>query len=640
MIMQKATKTGLVVFLISLLFLACTLRSGMIIDTTFIPRVTLLSFILLIVCITGGVRMIRIRNPVFEIAFILFFIWTLLSALWSIESTEALLQSILVFLSLTLFLVVSALAGKYPEFESLFIRIFLFVLLFSFALAFLKMSSLPVYNPYRIISVSANNNLYSGFLLISLSFVFSGYRQLKGGWKTLAMVTGIGAFFFIIIIQTRAAYLGAATALLIAFILLKISYPSVFSKRNILLGLLALGLLGSGIFIFTRTLDHTRRQYFLQKIMVWEYFRSYEDLQARNIRKLQQPLSDDHSKIAAFDYSELYYSNANLRMIFWEKSLGLIAAKPITGVGAGNWKLAIPSVKNPPNPEHTIGNFTYSEPHNEWIRILSELGVIGFILALFVFFLPPLSVLYRVLFKLPKPPLETLFYAAFMIGFFVFASFDFPLRRIEHNIVLWSVFAFMLNKAPLSEGSAGFLQAERSLWMFPVILCMLIFSIVFSVFRLRGEYYTMQVFRNERKNDAKVAASCREAENAFYHITPNALPLSWFEGVACFRLGDYERAGKCFGRAMKMTPYEVRVLNDYGATLFRQGNTGKAIHTLKEALGIDPFFDDARFNLGAIYFLSGQSGKARREIMRCRESLKKRDFLKEIDTSGQIRFHP
>jgi len=79
-----------------------------------------------------------------------------------------------------------------------------------------------------------------------------------------------------------------------------------------------------------------------------------------------------------------------------------------------------------------------------------------------------------------------------------------------------------------------------------------------------------------------------------------------------------------------MTPYEVRVLNDYGALLVKKGSTQEAITTLKETLVIDPFFDDARFNLGTIYHLTGESRKAGDQIMHCRESQKKYDFLKEM----------
>jgi Flp pilus assembly protein TadD len=127
-----------------------------------------------------------------------------------------------------------------------------------------------------------------------------------------------------------------------------------------------------------------------------------------------------------------------------------------------------------------------------------------------------------------------------------------------------------------------------------------------------------------------VITFCRKAENPFYHITPNTLPLPWFEGVAHFRLGENELAEKCFQRALKMTPGEVRVLNDYSAVLFKLGKQQEAIKTLKETLSIDPFFDDARFNLGAIYFLTGMPVSAREQISQCRESQKKKDYLEEM----------
>jgi O-antigen ligase len=627
--MQRGTKIALTLFCICLLFLSCTLRSGILVDRSFIPRFALLSLLLLIAWIAGLRRMIRIRNNIFEIVFVLFYFWSLLSAFWSIEPSETILQSQLVFLSLALFLVISALAGKYPLFEHLFIKTHLLVLLFSFGLAFYKMSLLAYYDPYKIISVSANNNLYAGFLLISLPLVFTGYILFTRAWKYLSVAVGILTFFFIILVQSRAVYLGTATALLISLVILRIRYPQTFSKRNIFTGLVSVILLAAGIVVFTQTLDNTRKQYFLQKIKVWEYFRSYEDLQARNIRKLRQPDLDDHTKMAAFDYSEEYYANANLRVIFWKKSLGLIAARPLTGVGAGNWRLAIPSIKDPPNPEHTIGNCTYSEPHNEWVRILSELGITGFILALFIFFLPLAFVFYRILFVLPKPPPETLFYATFITGFYLFAAFDFPLRRVEHNIILWSVFAFMLNKVSLPELRQGFFNKSKP-WPSFIFLGLVVFSVLISAARFRGEYYTVWMFRNERKDDARVIEYGRKAENLFYHITPNTLPVSWFEGVAHYRLGENEVALKCFLRALKMTPYEVRVLNDYSAALFKLGKSQEAIKILKETLDIDPFFDDARFNLGAIYFLNGQRISAREQIMNCRESQKKRDFLEEM----------
>ncbi len=640
--MQKSTRAGLILFCFSLLFLACTLRSGYLVDTTFIPRYTLLALLLLIVTATGSSLAGILKNKYFLLIFLLFYGWSLLSMLWSIDPAEAIVHAQLVFLSLALFLVVAGLVTRYPDFEKLFIKTHLFVLLFSFALAFYKMSLLPFYDPYKIISVCANNNLYSGFLLISLPLVFAGYKMFRGPWRYISITTGIGALFFIIIIQSRAAYLGTITAFFILLVLLLLRFRTAFSKRNILTLLISVMILAGSIFIFTLNLDKTRRQYFLQKIMVWEYFRSYDELQAKKIRELRDP--GDHTKMGPFDFSEEYYSNANWRVIFWQKSMGLIAGRPFTGVGAGNWRLTVASVASPPNPEHTLRNFTYSEPHNEWIRILSESGITGLLLALLLFFLPPLFIIYRILSGRDKPPVETLIYASFILGFFLFAAFDFPLRRVEHNILLWSIFAFMLNKSPLPEPSAIFhlssfirLSVIRSSVIRHLpsairlsVICLSLLTLTLSAVRLRSEHFTLLMFRNEKKNDSAVIECSRRAENLLYHVTPNTLPVAWFEGVASYHRGEDSLAGVCFRRALRYTPYEVRVMNDYAATLFRLGRTEEAIRSLKTALLIDPYFDDARFNLGALYYLTGNVASARAEIERCRESEKKRGFLEEM----------
>jgi Flp pilus assembly protein TadD len=163
--------------------------------------------------------------------------------------------------------------------------------------------------------------------------------------------------------------------------------------------------------------------------------------------------------------------------------------------------------------------------------------------------------------------------------------------------------------------------------IFPALI---LFTLVIGFARLRGEFYTVGVFRNEHKNDGRVIINSQMAQNLFYHVTPNTLPLSWFEGVAYYRLGDNQAAMRCFRDAICRTPYEVRVLNDYSAVLFRLGNAGLAIRTLRTTLVIDPFFDDARFNLAAIYFLTGQRKAAQLQVLYCRESQKKMDFLEEM----------
>ncbi len=649
-------KVHLYCFAIVLLVFVNVIRSGVLVDRSFLPRFLLLSCLLLIALMSGFRKKSMLRHNFFEYAFILFYLWNLLSCLWAISPSEAIMQSQLVFLCLTLFLIVSALSDENEVFENIFIRTHIFALLVSFTLAFYKMSTLVFFDPYKIISISANNNLYAGFLIISLPLVITGYSINSGFWKYLSALVVTLTIFFIIIIQSRAAYLGLFVGLVFTFSLMLWKYPGAFSKKNIIVGVVSLFLLFSGIFIFYSSLDNVRKSYFLSKIPVWQYFSSYQTASVEEMLKMRNAGKAGNTQMAAFDFAEAYYENANLRAIFWKKSACLIKSNPIAGVGAGNWRLNIPSCKEPANPLHTIKNYTYSQPHNEWINIISELGIVGFLLAVFVFFVPVFLVLYRILFRVPKPDIAAAFYGAFIIGFYLFAVFDFPLKRIEHNVLLFSVLAFLFHKVPLNDlkfrfakgtprmhsTSENIERACRGVGLFFTNACrrgcgkgalalLLLFTIFVASARISGEYFTIKMFRNEGKNDDLVIHYCQKAENVFYRITPNTLPLAWFEGAAWYHKGDANSALKCFQRALKSTPYEVRVLNDYAASLYSLKKSDEAKAVLLQTIGIDPFFDDARFNLGAIYYLTGNRDSALMCIKQCRDSQKKSDFLKELE---------
>lgn len=621
-------------YLVGVVILTCSVRSDALVDRSFLPRFLLLTIILLFAWI-GLFRKGKLPeiNKPYLIALIAFYLWNVVSACWSIAPSEALMQSQLFFLCLVLFIVVSAFTRKDSAFEPLFIKAVIILLILSFVLAFLKMSSLRFFDPYKIISVSANNNLYAGFLLLSFPLLLAGYKTLTVRWKYVSVGTAILSLFFLVIVQSRAAYLGMAVSVLILAVIALLRFPGVFSRRNIATGSVATAILLSLILGFYLSLDQTRRNYFLSKIPVWSYFIAYDTDYALQLERKRAALRAGNAETAAFDFSEDYYENANLRIIFWKKSGSLIASHPVLGVGAGNWRLAVPSVTRPENPEHTVKNYTYSQPHNEWIGVLAELGAIGFILALVVFFTPPVLAFRNLFRKDPDTDFTLSIYASFISGFFLFAAFDFPMKRVEHNILIFTVFAFIMHKIPVSTSKVpGPSRRHRWLILAPGAV-VLMATLVLVSFRLHGEYFTLKMFMNERKNDQKVIGYSHKAGNPCYRITPNTLPLDWFEGVAHYRLGDAKTAIACFQRALKYTPHEVRVMNDYGAAIFSLKRTADAKAMLMQAWVTDPWFDDAKFNLAAICYLSGRPDSARAWVNRCRDSEKKREFLEEMATS-------
>lgn len=627
--MRGLSSWRLYIFTFFLLLVACGIRSDLLVDKSFLPRVLVLSLVLFVTWLMVFRKTLPCVINWFTISLGLLYLWSLLSAAWAIEPSEALMQSQLLFLSLITFLVMYDLNSCHPKFEDIFIKTQIVVVMVSFGLAFGRMALLTYYDPYKVIAISGNNNLYSGYLILSLAFVFAGYSRFRGFWRYLAAGIAIGSLFFIVIVQSRAGYLGVTTAVLIAFLLLRFRYRHLLTKHSLRVAASSFAILVASVMVFYASLDTVRRHYFLSKLPVWNYFVSYDDANLEALRRKRLG-TDGLTGMPEFDFAEAYYENANLRLIFWGKSVPLFLAHPLTGVGAGNWKLAVPSSPFPPNPEHTARNYTYSQPHNELISCLAELGIIGLLLALVVFAFPLIAVFRAMIPSPSRPPPEVIFYASFITGFYLFSLFDFPMKRVEHNVLLFSALAFMLHHVPLKTLKVPAIPRliQRMVWV--LVACILVAVMLLVAARMKGEYYTLKVFRNERSNDTEVIRYSRKAANRLYKLTPNTLPISWFEGVSHYRLGDLRQAQACFEEALVTTPFEVRVLNDYGITLFGLQDTAQAKSVLRQAVGIDSCFDDAKFNLAAICYFSGQPDSALFYVNSCKDSRKKEEFLDEL----------
>jgi hypothetical protein len=613
-----------------ILFTGTLLGSEIIIDKTMLPR--LLSVNIVFFCTLFLLRgKLYIRIDAYLLIFTVFFIFNILSAFWSVSIQEVFSQSQLVFLSLSCFIITVMLKNDFEDFENIFTKIVLFFILFSFILVARTMISLEYFDPYKIKSISANNNLYSGFVFLSLAFSINGIIKFKKFFKYLSLFILLISIFVMIILQSRSIYLSLLTTLLLTILIVFIRYREVINTKFIITSFIFIFALGLSVTFFYNSLDPIRKNYFENKLIFWQYFKSSVDNS-----KISENNSQDTTNIIgnqlipALDEPQSYYENVNLRMIFWKKSFYLFQDNPIIGIGSGNWKLNIASAIDPPNPNHTQRNYTYSYPHNEYIGLLTELGIIGFIIGIIIWFFIPVYILFCVIKKNKPLDFSITVYSAVIIGFFVFAFFDFPLKRVEHNIMLFSIMGFAYFPIMSNFNDYSHLKVKVQKIVFLTLLLFILSSVLISFFRFKGEYFTLKMFKYERKNDKNVIMLCEKAENIFYKITPNTLPLNWFSGVAYFRSGNVEKANELFKKAIMETPYEVRVLNDYATSLVLLNKNEEAKIIFSECLRLDPYFDDSKFNLSAIYVFDNQLDSALYYINLCSDSRKKLDYLTEI----------
>ena len=105
---QGTKKVYLFGFAIGLLLFVNVIRSGVLVDRSFLPRFFLLSVLLLITWLIRFKKKNIVQSNFFTSAFILYFLWNLASCFWAISPSEAIMQAQLVFLSLALFLIISS----------------------------------------------------------------------------------------------------------------------------------------------------------------------------------------------------------------------------------------------------------------------------------------------------------------------------------------------------------------------------------------------------------------------------------------------------------------------------------------------------------------------------------------------------
>ena len=124
------------------------------------------------------------------------------------------------------------------------------------------------------------------------------------------------------------------------------------------------------------------------------------------------------------------------RIDLWEKSVDIYRDHPFRGVGAGNWKVVLPSYGTDGlRSEEGVINFV--RPHNDFLSILSETGIFGFLFYL-AFFVSLFYYIYRIVkSKASKDDkVFILFMMAGLIAYLIISLLSFPKERVEHSVFL------------------------------------------------------------------------------------------------------------------------------------------------------------------------------------------------------------
>ncbi|MFT6815850.1 MAG: putative inorganic carbon (HCO3(-)) transporter [Sphingobacteriales bacterium] len=582
-----------------LFFVVAILQTSfpLLLDATFSTRLALLSLTIFVysVYLLIEEKGIRIKISLAHFLLLSFVILIGISAFWatSISLAFSELFRAILFISILFIACYNLQKDKFNT-QVILIKAIELCFLFSFITFLYQCAQISNYSYESIVQVSGisgHKNLYSSLTFLTAIASFIGVKVFKGRWRSISLILFILQLLVIGFLRSRGVIVGMVVFSLCYLILLGCKNLKV-SKRGVKL---------IGVFFVL--------------VLSLFFFKVFPTIISNTI--LGETKNFEIEKISDF-------GTLNERVLVWDKTYKLIYEKPVLGVGAGNWKLHYTKLGVPDIYKVTDLNVIFQSPHNEYLKVLSELGILGF--AIFLSFI--VFVLLRLLFCLNESPLAPILFCGFM-GFGTICFFSFPMGRVEHLTILALLFALALS---FSKKDARQIKI-RSKSIFALIAMLFLVITVASLFKVKSELYlTLMRKAYYQGNQLEVIRYADVSENIFTETDEFGVPISWYRANANVSSGNLSKADIDFKKALKISPYNYHVLNDLGSSCFLNGEIDKAEILYRKAIEINYRYDEPKFNLIVLLISQNRYIEAlKMEDKLDKASDRRKELIKQID---------
>lgn len=360
---------------------------------------------------------------------------------------------------------------------------------------------------------TGNVNVFAASVNIKIPFILIGIIHFSN-WKKWFLYS---TFFFsalsIFLTGARSSYIGLLI-MIICFIIgyLKIYAPSI---KNISNSALLIILLIPAFFIANTIFDSSK--------------------------------STERYKSVTGRFSEINTeeASASSRLKFWDIGYQITKSKPILGIGIGNWR-----VESIPYERTILDDSQISvHPHNDFIEIFAETGILNGLIYLSLFLFIFYSNINAVL-KSEDTLVQTIALLSFLIivAYSIDALLNFPLYRTTMQLFLCFCFAFtVINTLKDTD-----LKPMRLFSVTPIILLLIGIS---SLYFLFVNYRTLKFERNLRADTALDGDYIMKNLPDYPNVNWGSESYLMNAGVRYYKEENYEKAIKCFDEALKINSY-------------------------------------------------------------------------------------
>jgi O-antigen ligase/Flp pilus assembly protein TadD len=439
----------------------------------------------------------------------------------------------------------------------------------------------------QITGLMSSVNLYAGVLALLLPWCLCGTVVLRAAGRAWSALAGAAVLVLVVLLQSRAAWLavlaGAAAG---AGLLLADAAGFGLSRRA--RGLLAAALLlvpcGLVAGIATAPADNPLAQRF------------------RSIF------------VAPADPTALPREGG--RLMVWDITAGMIADHPLAGVGAGNFTVRFHEYFGGDDLDFSNVDTNWLQPHNDFLWVFAEKGLPGILL--FVGLFVAACGAARAILRSAATAVDrrlTLAACAALVSYATLSCFDFPLERINHQVLLVMPLAIL---TVIRRGLRPGVTSPRTLaawparfFVVPVTLAALAAGIAYSVAALRQEREVLaarRAWRAGRWEEARDAA--RRARTPWKTLDPLASPVAFLEGMAEVGLGRLPEGIACLEQARVDNPNRMYVLNNLGILYAQTGRLDEAIDLFVTVASRYPHQIEPFNNLAGCLIEAGRAAEA------------------------------
>jgi len=286
-------------------------------------------------------------------------------------------------------------------------------------------------------------------------------------------------------------------------------------------------------------------------------------------------------------YGQISLEDGWARIPGWVNTFEMIKDNPLQGVGIGQWSSEYPRYYDRIKRDIIFNdNVRFARLHNDFLEMLANVGIIGYIFLLWISFLVVKNIITILINPISESRLVALSLSLGLIGFLIVAMFSFPIR-LYLPAFLVIIFIGLIEKIQ-KKNPLNYLviSANKTYTCFMVAIFLLSSFIMYQIFNwimAEDNYHKSVIFRNIGQNEIAVEYGLKSLNHNNKNPKYNSIL-----GNNLVKIGREEESIQFYKQSINISPFNTIVLLNLAHAYEKINNLDMEHNVLNFILKFDP----------------------------------------------------